>query len=35
MDDVARFERYAADFEVAFKSDDWSVVERGFAKDAV
>ena len=35
MNDVERFEKYAADFEVAFESDDWSVVEPHFAKDAV
>jgi hypothetical protein len=35
MNDVERFEQYAADFEVAFESDDWSVVERHFAEDAV
>jgi len=35
MNDVERFEKYAADFEVAFESNDWSVVEPHFAKDAV
>ena len=35
MNDVERFERYAADFEVAFENDDWSVVGRHFAEDAV
>ncbi len=35
MNDVERFEEYAADFEVAFEGDDWSVVGRHFAKEAV
>ena len=35
MNDVERFEQYAADFELAYESDDWSVVERHFAEDAV
>ncbi len=35
MNDVERFEKYAADFEVAFEGDDWSVVGRHFAKEAV
>ena len=35
MNDVERFERYAADFEVAFETDDWSVVGRHFAEGAV
>ena len=35
MNDVERFEKYAADFEVTFESDDWSVVGRHFARDAV
>ena len=35
MNDVERFEQYAADFEVAFDCDDWSVVGRHFAEEAV
>jgi hypothetical protein len=35
MNNVERFEQYAADFEVAYESDDWSVVGRHFAEDAV
>ncbi len=35
MNDVERFDLYAADFEIAFENDDWSVVGRHFAKDAV
>ena len=35
MNDVERFEQYAADFEVAFESDDWSAVGRHFSEDAV
>jgi hypothetical protein len=35
VDNVERFEQYAADFEVAYESDDWSVVERHFAEEAV
>ena len=35
MNDVERFEKYATDFEVAYESDNWSVVERHFAEDAV
>ncbi len=35
MSDVERFEKYAADFEVAFENDDWSLVGRHFSEDAV
>jgi hypothetical protein len=35
MDNVKRFEQYAADFEVAFSDDDWSQVGRHFAEEAV
>jgi len=35
VNDVERFEQYAADFEVAYENDDWSLVERHFAEDAV
>ncbi len=31
MNDVERFDLYAADFEIAFENDDWSVVARHFA----
>jgi ketosteroid isomerase-like protein len=32
---IARFAKYAAAFEEAYKSDDWSVVAPYFAEDAV
>ncbi len=35
VNNVERFEQYAADFEVTYESDDWSVVGRHFAKGAV
>ena len=35
MNDLERFEKYAADFEVVFENDDWSLVGRHFAQDAV
>jgi hypothetical protein len=35
MDVLARFLAYAAAFEVAYESDDWSAVEPFFTEDAV
>ena len=35
MSRIARFANYAAAFEDAYKSDDWSVVEPFFTEDAV
>jgi hypothetical protein len=35
MGHIERFQAYAAAFEEAFKSDDWSVVEPYFTEDAV
>ena len=35
MSNIARFAAYAAAFEKAFESDDWSLVEPFFTEDAV